>query len=74
MLQQQASEIVFGGVGLASIDDNLETIVLENAPTCVINQDSLLVDVLVTSQLASSKREARTFIESGAIKKLMESL
>ena len=68
MLQQQASEIVFGGVGLASIDDNLRTIVLENAPTCVINQDSLLVDVLVTSQLASSKREARTFIESGAIK------
>lgn len=39
----------------------------ENAPLTEIENGMTLVDVLVQSSLASSKREARTFIESGAV-------
>lgn len=67
-LVKKASEIIFGGETLNDIDDELQKLVLENAPNCSVNDGSLLVDVLVDSELASSKREARTFIESGAIK------
>ncbi len=39
----------------------------ENAPLTEIEDNTFLVDSLVLSGLASSKREARTFIESGAV-------
>jgi tyrosyl-tRNA synthetase len=65
---RQASEIVFGGGAVLDVDDDLRNIVLENAPTHTITKGTLLVDLLVDAELASSKREARTFIASGAIK------
>ena len=67
-LVRQASEIVFGGGVIMDIEDGLRTIVLENAPTSPFTTDIPLVEMLVSTELASSKREARTFIDSGAIK------
>lgn len=45
-----------------------EIILLEqNAPLFAVKEQMPLVDLLVITNLATSKREARTFIESGAI-------
>lgn len=67
-LVKQASEILFGGEITTDLPAELRQLVLENAPTLEFTNELPLVDVLVESELASSKREARTFIESGAIK------
>lgn len=67
-LVRQASEIVFGGGVILEIEDALRKIVLDNAPTFTYTKETPLIDVLVETELASSKREARTFITSGAIK------
>ncbi len=64
---ENVSNILFGGSSLSEISDNEKEILVSNAPTKKIIINSLLVDVLIESDLASSKREARTFIESGAI-------
>jgi tyrosyl-tRNA synthetase len=42
-------------------------LLLQNAPTVECADGEEVMEVLVRSGLASSKREARTFIESGAI-------
>ena len=62
-----ASEFLFGGGDLASLDDKVKNIVVENAPNHKVTVGENLVDVLVETELASSKREARTFLESGAV-------
>lgn len=67
-LVREASEILFGGGGILEVEDELRALVLENAPTQTISQETPLTDLLVVADLASSKREARTFIMSGAIK------
>lgn len=64
---QKVSSILFGGGTLATLDQGEIGMLIENAPTCQVRMGSTVVDVLVASQLASSKREARTFIESGAV-------
>lgn len=64
---KKVSDILFGAGTLADLNEAEQTILLENAPTCEVDEHDGLVDVLVNSELASSKREARTFIESGAI-------
>ncbi|MFT5037178.1 MAG: tyrosyl-tRNA synthetase [Candidatus Azotimanducaceae bacterium] len=61
------SEILFGERSLQELDPEGVEIVRDNAPTLSIQVGTLIVDVLVESNLASSKREARTFIESGAV-------
>lgn len=66
-LVKEVSDILFGDESITDITDSAKNLLLENAPTCNVQKDSLLVDVLVESGLASSKREARTFIESGAV-------
>jgi tyrosyl-tRNA synthetase len=40
---------------------------LETAPSTKLAQEGNIVDILVGVSLATSKREARTFIESGAV-------
>jgi tyrosyl-tRNA synthetase len=66
-LAANVSDIIFGTRSLGMMTETEKKILLENAPTAEVNPGDGLVDVVVTAGLASSKREARTFIESGAI-------
>ncbi len=61
------SEILFSGEPIASLTVAAKEILLENAPKTNVAPGQSIVDTLVETTLASSKREARTFIESGAI-------
>ncbi len=64
---ERASAALFGEVDLAELLEDEKQILIENAPTIEVSGDEQLIDILVKAQLATSKREARTFIESGAI-------
>lgn len=64
---QNVSEILFGGRALDVISETEKAILLANAPVTSVKAGTALIDVLVETGLATSKREARTFIESGAI-------
>lgn len=66
-LVANVSDIIFGTRSIGMMTQAEKTILLENAPTIEVTLRETLVDTLVSSGLASSKREARTFIESGAI-------
>lgn len=61
------SEILFGEGSLSDLNDGAKELLLANAPVAYVKDQDSLVDVLEKSQLASSRREARTFIETGAI-------
>jgi len=62
-----ATEVLFGARELSQIGASEKQILLENAPVTTVVLGSDIVTVLVDSGLAASKREARTFIEAGAI-------
>lgn len=64
---QNVSEILFSGRSMDGLSEAEKEILLANAPTTKVSTGSTVVDVLVEAGLASSKREARTFIESGAV-------
>jgi tyrosyl-tRNA synthetase len=64
---KEVTGILFGGDSLEFISQNGKNILLTNAPTAEVLIGEKVVDVLVKTTLASSKREARTFIESGAV-------
>lgn len=61
------TEVLFGGKTLEDLGESERTVLLQNAPTTKVSLGVAIVDVLVESGLASSKREARTFIEEGAV-------
>lgn len=61
------SEILFGDRSVDEITTEVKDLLLTNAPTTNIQSGTTVLDVLVESGLASSKREARMFIESGAV-------
>lgn len=63
----RASQALFGEIEFSSLTLQEQAIVKENAPhvECVENEE--LLQVLMRAELATSKREARTFIEEGAI-------
>ena len=63
----EVSEILFGTVSLSVLSNEAKNILLKNAPQTKVTVGQALVDILVETALATSKREARTFIESGAI-------
>ncbi len=63
----KVSEILFGEGDITNLTTDDRAVLLENAPTFSVPEATSLVDVLVATGLATSKREARTFIESGAI-------
>lgn len=67
VLAANVSDIIFGTRSLGMMTETEKEILLKNAPTTQVVPGDVLVDVLVVAGLASSKREARTFIESGAI-------
>ncbi len=61
------SDVLFGVATLSSLSSEEKALLLQNAPVTTVPSGTPLVEALVTSGLAQSKREARTFIESGAI-------
>lgn len=61
------SEVLFGSAGPVDLSEDERGMLTANAPTVAVKMGDALVDVLVSSGLASSKREAREFIEGGAI-------
>lgn len=63
----RVSGILFQGGALDNLTEADKQVLKENAPMFEESQGRLLVDVLVESGLASSKREAREFIEGGAV-------
>jgi len=63
----EVSAVLFGEGTVATLDEAALVLLEEHAPKLKITNNQTVVDVLVDSKLATSKREARTFIESGAI-------
>lgn len=62
-----ATEVLFGARELSEVGLMERQLLLENAPVTTVVLGSDIVTVLVDTGLATSKREARTFIEAGAI-------
>lgn len=63
----EVSVLLFGNGSIANLSQAARDILLTTAPTVATPVGVSLVDLLVTAELATSKREARTFIESNAI-------
>lgn len=61
------SDILFGGRDTVELSTIEKDMLLKNAPVCEGTKGKLLVDVLVEVNLASSKREAREFIDNGSV-------
>lgn len=64
---QNVSELLFGQGQLADLSEDELSLLIQNAPVCEVTEGQSIVDILVACNLATSKREARTFIEGGAI-------
>lgn len=64
---QNVSMILFGDRDFKSLSKTEKDMLLETAPNTELSGDKSIVDVLVDTDLASSKREARMFVESGAV-------
>jgi tyrosyl-tRNA synthetase len=64
---ESVSQVLFGNSTIATLGEVERTILLDNAPTYQTTVLTPLVEVLVESGLAASKREARTFITGGAV-------
>lgn len=64
---ERVSDLLFGEGDIASLTEAELAIVINNAPVTPVMIGQAIVDVLTSSGLATSKREARTFIESGAV-------
>ena len=63
----QVTNCLFGEILISELSSDEISLLKENAPLTKVVDGSFLVDILVESSLATSKREARTFIESGAM-------
>ncbi len=64
---QKVSQMLFGEGSLKDLSELEREVLLQNAPVNEVASGTAVVDVLVETGLASSKREARTFLESGAV-------
>jgi len=64
---ETVSQLLFGEGDIMTLSSAEKTMLLANAPTLKVVMNEALFEILVRSGLASSKREARTFIESGAV-------
>lgn len=61
------SGVLFGDADLAALDPDTIKTMITSAPSVKVALDADVLDVLVESGLASSKREARQFVSDGAI-------
>jgi len=64
---EKVSNSLFGKVPFSDLSNEEKEIVKQNAPISLVQTGMNIIDILVVSGLASSKREARTFIEAGAV-------
>lgn len=64
---EEASEVLFGPKGLGALSEEASELIRREAPTCATRVGEPLYEVLVRSGLASSRREARQFIEDGGV-------
>jgi len=61
------SNLLFGGGELADLSADEITVLTDNAPTYATMVGTSWVEILTGATLATSKREARTFIEGGGV-------
>lgn len=66
-LAEEASDVLFGVKEMSELSKSSIAVLTAEAPTCEVRIGEALSDVLVRSTLAASKREARQFVEEGAI-------
>lgn len=66
-MMERVSACLFGETPVSLLSKEEQALLLEHAPSVEFSASTPLVDVLVDTGLATSKREARTFIESGAV-------
>lgn len=64
---EKVSDCLFGEAKFTDLSVAEIEIVKQNAPLTKVPEGTNIIDILIMSGLASSKREARTFIESGAV-------
>jgi tyrosyl-tRNA synthetase len=64
---EQISQILFGEGNIEELDEKALAALRAAAPTCAVSEGQQIIDVLVASKLAESKREARKFIDDAAV-------
>ena len=64
---EAVSNILFGNTGLANVDEITRDMLVVAAPNTTVPVGESVIDVLVRSGLAQSKREARQFLQEGAV-------
>ena len=64
---EAVSEALFGAAPLSSLSTEAREVLKKEAPSSMVHEGQLIVDVLVSSTLASSKREARQFLGAKAV-------
>ncbi|OIP76629.1 MAG: tyrosine--tRNA ligase [Parcubacteria group bacterium CG2_30_44_11] len=63
----RVSEVLFGDLTIGALNASEQALLEANAPLVTVDLKASVIDVLMVANLAKSKREARTFIESGAV-------
>jgi len=64
---ERISQALFGEGDVSDLDAGAAAALRAAAPTCAVSDGQQLIEVLVTSELAGSKREARKFLEDSAV-------
>jgi tyrosyl-tRNA synthetase len=64
---EHVSEVLFGEASVKTLNERDANVLRGAAPACAVRLSTLLIDALVATKLASSKREARQFISDDAV-------
>ena len=64
---KKVSAILFGGAEIVDLNELEVSMLLETAPSSDLFRSVDIVDLLVETKLSASKREAKMFIENGAV-------
>lgn len=64
---EKVSSVLFDDAGLKGLEDDALAMLKSAAPSHEVSIGALIIDVLVSSKLASSKREAKLFLADKAI-------
>jgi tyrosyl-tRNA synthetase len=64
---QMVMAVLFGKTELKNLSGEDLELLKNKAPKCVTKDEGNIVELLLAAELADSKREARTFVEEGAV-------
>jgi tyrosyl-tRNA synthetase len=64
---EKVSDILFGGIKIGDLNELEVSMLLDTAPSSELVGSNNIIDLLVSTKLSASKREAKMFIESGAV-------